>query len=154
MSITAIKKVKKRCVMNRIIVSIFLVLTFLCSPVMSITAEDWIKKADALWDGQKYTNPKKAIEYFNNAIKLKPDNAILYFDRGIAYGQLDRYKRSLEDYNKAIRLKPDLAQAYINRAVFYLNHGNKKQGCLDAQKACKLRNCLLLDMAKTKGFCK
>jgi hypothetical protein len=56
--------------MRKIIISIFLVLTFFCSLAMSETATDWFKKASALWDGGKFTNPKKAIEYLNNAIKL------------------------------------------------------------------------------------
>lgn len=139
--------------MSKIIVSIFLVLTLLSSPVMSMTAADWIKKLDALWDGKKYVNPKKAIEYLNNIIKLKPDEAIAYYNRGVIYSELGQYQRAIEDYNQAIYLKPDLGQAYINRAIIYLNQGNKKQGCRDAQKACKLGNCLLSDMAKVKGYC-
>jgi tetratricopeptide (TPR) repeat protein len=121
---------------------------------MSITEVDWVKKLDALWDGKKYTNPKKAIEYLNNIIKLKPGEAAAYYNRGVVYGQIGQYKLSIGDYSQAIRLKPDLTQAYINRAVVYLNQGNKKQGCLDAQKACKMGQCQLMDMAKVKGFCK
>lgn len=139
--------------MRKIIVAAVLVLTVLCSTGMSITAEDWVKKLDALWDGKKYTNPKKAIECLNNIIKLKPDEAVAYYNRGVVYNELGQNQNAIKDYNQAIRLKPDLTQAYINRAVVYLNQGNKKQGCLDAQKACKMRQCQLLDMAKVKGFC-
>lgn len=67
---------------------------------------------------------------------------------------MGQHKHALADYNQTIRLKPDLAQAYINRGVIHLNQGNKKLGCYDAQKACRLKNCLLLDMTKVKGFCK
>ena len=140
--------------MYKIIIPLFLVLTFFCSPAMSATAEDWSNKANTLWDGKKYTDPKKAIDYLSKAIRLKPKDAVAYFNRGVAYNQLGQSNRSIADYNQSIRLQPDFTQAYINRAVFYLNHGNKKQGCPDAQKACKLGNCLLLDMAKKKGFCK
>lgn len=140
--------------MRKIIISVFLVLTFLCSPAMSVTAEDWINKVNALWDGKKYTNPKKAIEYLNNFIKLKPKEAAAYYNRGVAYGELGQNQRAIEDYNRAIRLNPDLAPAYNNRAIAYLNQGNKKQGCLDAQKACKFGNCVLFDMAKVKGYCR
>ena len=117
------------------------------------TEGNWGKKVNALWDGKKYTNPKKAIEYLNNVIKLKPKEVSAYYNRGVAYDNLGQYQRAIEDYNYAIRLQPDLAQAYNNRAVIYLNQGNKKQGCLDAQKTCELGNCLLLDMAKDKGYC-
>jgi tetratricopeptide (TPR) repeat protein len=139
--------------MQRTILAIFIVLTFLCSPAISASGTNWVKKANALWDGKKYTNPKKAIEYLSNFIKQKPDAAAAYYNRAIAYGQMGQHKRALADYNQTIRLKPDLAQAYINRGVIHLNQGNKKLGCYDAQKACRLKNCLLLDMAKVKGFC-
>jgi len=39
--------------MNKIIISIFLVLSFLCAPVMSETAIDWYEKANALTAGNK-----------------------------------------------------------------------------------------------------
>jgi len=37
---------------------------------MSETAGDWFNKADALRNEGKYTDPKKAIEYLNKAIRL------------------------------------------------------------------------------------
>ncbi|MFZ2395317.1 MAG: RDD family protein [Smithella sp.] len=40
-----------------------------------MTAEDWVKMADALWSDGKYTDTKKAIEYLTNAIKIQPDYA-------------------------------------------------------------------------------
>jgi hypothetical protein len=67
-----------REIMRNIIVSIFLVLTFLCSPAMSETAADWFNKALALWDERIYIDPEKAIAYLNNAIRLKPDYADAY----------------------------------------------------------------------------
>jgi len=140
--------------MRKVIISVFLVMTFLVSPAMSVTAEDWINKVNALWDSKKYKDPKKAMEYLNNFIKLKPKEAAAYYNRGVIHAQLGQHQRAIEDYNRAIRLKPDLGPAYNNRAIFYLNQGNKKQGCLDAQKACKLGNCALFDMAKIKGYCR
>jgi hypothetical protein len=46
--------------MRKISISIFLVLTFICATAMSETAVDWFDKAKALWDGEKYTDPKKS----------------------------------------------------------------------------------------------
>ena len=141
--------------MRKIIFSIFLVLTFLCScSKMSETAADWFDKAQALGDGEKYTNPEKAIEYLNNAIKLKPDDALAYNNRGAAYAELGQYQRAIEDYNKAIRLKPEDALAYNNRGLAYLIQGNSKLGCPDEQKACALGDCKLLEFTKGKGLCR
>jgi tetratricopeptide (TPR) repeat protein len=140
--------------MRKIIISIFLVLTFLCSPAMSLTAIDWLNKADALIKGDRYTDPKKAIKYLSKAIKLQPDYAKAYYKRGIAYDELRQYQWAIEDYNKAIRLQPDYARAYYNRGVAYLKQGKKMHGCLDTQKACSLGECKALEWAKSKGYCR
>ena len=119
-----------------------------------LTAVDWFYQANALWDGEKLTDPKKAIEYLNNAIKLQPDYAGAYGSRGIAYAKLGQHQQAIADYNEAIHLQPDYTQAtYSIRGFAYLLQGNKKLGCLDAQKACELGNCSLLEWAKNKGRC-
>jgi tetratricopeptide (TPR) repeat protein len=119
-----------------------------------LTAVEWFYKAGALWDGGKYTDPKKAIEYLNNAIKLQPDLATAYYNRGIAYSNLGRLQRAIEDYNEAIHLKPNDAEAYTNRGGAYFMQGNKKLFCRDVQKACTLGDCKLLEMAKGKRYCR
>lgn len=139
--------------MRKIIVSIFLILIFLCSTAMGETAADWFYKANALSDGKKYTDPIKAIEYLNNAIKMQPDDETYYYNRGVAYDNLGQYQRAIEDYNQAIRLQPDYPKAYNNRGINYLSQGNNTLGCSDARKACALGNCKLLEMAKGRGVC-
>src|SRR5664280_1724497 len=113
-----------------------------------LTATDWFKKAVALWDEEKYTAPKKAIEYLNNAIRLQPGYADAYYSRGFAYDNLGQYQSSIKDYNEAIRLQPDYVNAYNNRSFAYLLQGNNNLGCHDAQKACALGLCTVLKWAK------
>jgi len=125
--------------MRKIIVSIFLVLTFLCCPAMSETAVDWFDKANALGDGGKFTDPKKAIEYLNNAIKLKPDYVEAYNNRGLAYFNLGQYQRAIKDYNKALRLKPDFTKAYYNRGSAYRHLGKHQRAIEDYDNALRLK---------------
>lgn len=125
--------------MRKIIISIFLVLTFFCSPAMSSTAMDWFNKAQALWDGKQYTDPQKAIEYLNNAIKLQPNYAGAFNSRGNAYADLSQYKRAIEDYNEAIRLKPDYVHAYINRGDVYYILTQYQLAIQDCNKAIRLK---------------
>jgi tetratricopeptide (TPR) repeat protein len=125
--------------MHRIIVSIFFVLTLFCSTVMSETAANWFNKADELWDGEKFTDPKKAVEYLNNAIKLQPNYASAYNSRGNAYADLGKYQRAIEDYNQAIRVKPDYAYAYINRGDAYYGLGQYRLAIEDCNKAIRLQ---------------
>jgi tetratricopeptide (TPR) repeat protein len=108
-------------------------------PSQGLTAVDWGNKAGALWDGKKYTDQKLAIEYLNNAIKLKQDFVDAYNNRGIAYASLGQYQQAIEDYNKAIRLQPDFAVAYNNRGVAYDSLHQYQQAIEDYNKAIRLK---------------
>ena len=104
------------------------------------TAVDWINKALSLSDGEKFSEPEKAIEYLNMAIILKPDYAEAYDYRGNAYADLGQYQRAIEDYNLAIRLKPDFFEAYFNRGTAYgRNLGQYQRAIEDFNEAIRLR---------------
>ena len=104
-----------------------------------LTAVDWLHKAAALWDKGKHTDPIKAIEYLNNAIKLQPDDPLAYGFRGIAYDELGQYQRAIEDYNEVIRLKPDFSEViYYLRGDVYTILGNYNQAIKDYNKAIEL----------------
>ena len=117
------------------------------------SAEEWNNKALTLWVDGKYSDPTQAIEYFNNAIKLQPEYAKTYYNRGIAYHVLGQYQRAIEDYSEAIRLKEDYVNAFYNRGTAYLNLGNNNFACIDLQKACELGKCDQLENAKNNKLC-
>lgn len=117
--------------------------------VRSSAVADWINNAH-LW--KQYGDPQ-VIKYLNNAVKQQPDNAEFYNQRGTAYANMGEPFQSIENYNNAIRLKPDYAEAFSGRGSVYLNQGNKELGCRDAQKACSMRNCTVLEGAKSDGLC-
>ncbi len=117
------------------------------------SAYELFKKALELCPGEKCTDTQKAIEYLDDAIKLKPNFAGAYNNRGNAYCDLVQYKRAIEDYNVAINLNPDFANAFVNRGNAYLSSGNKELGCSDVKKACDLGLCPALEAAKKKGAC-
>jgi tetratricopeptide (TPR) repeat protein len=104
-----------------------------------LTAVDWFYKAGALWAEGKYTDPKKVLEYLNNAIKLQPDLAEAYNNRGNAYSDLGQYQNAIEDYNKAIRLQPDYAKAYSNRGLAYADLGQYQSAIKDYDEAIRLQ---------------
>ena len=90
---------------------------------------------------------------YNEAIRLKPDSAIIHNNRGAAYLALGQYQKAVEDFSEAVKIKPDYVDAYYNRANVYFDHMNKEDGCNDAQKACALGKCDLLEKVKGKGYC-
>ena len=57
----------------------------------------------------------RAIQDYDQAIRLKPDYAIAFYNRGYAYQHKGDYDRAIQDYDQAVRLKPDDAAALNNR---------------------------------------
>ena len=78
-----------------------------------MTAEDMFHKAEKAED-----NLQK-IKFYTSAIKLNPEYATAYNNRGSAYDSLGKYDNAIQDYNKAIKLDPEYAIAYNNRGYAY-----------------------------------
>ncbi len=84
-----------------------------------LDANEWLQKGNNAFQAEEYQN---AIIYYNEAIQLKPDNAIAYLNIGIAKDYLQDHYGGISDINKAIQLKPDYAVAYECRGIakYYL----------------------------------
>ena len=61
----------------------------------------------------------KALENFNQAIKLEPNNSECYFFKGIVLEELLEYEAALDCYNRAIDLNPNLFEVYANKASIF-----------------------------------
>jgi len=60
--------------------------------------------------GLKQTD--KAIEIYTAGINKYPDNNKLYFDRGVAYYELNSDEEAIADFQKSIKIRPDHASAH------------------------------------------
>ena len=81
---------------------------------------------------------KNAIRYYTEAIKLKPNFAIAYNNRGVAYFNTGGFDAAIQDYNNSIRLNPEYAQVYNNRGVAYFNIVDFEAAIEDYNKAIDL----------------
>ena len=79
-----------------------------------------------------------AIADLDRAVRLSPNNAYLYFDRGNLYASNKDYARAVEDYDMAVKLDPKLAEAYYNRGIANINLGKTDIGISDLSKAGEL----------------
>jgi tetratricopeptide (TPR) repeat protein len=61
----------------------------------------------------------KAIRYYGQAIKLRPDNDLTYVYRSAAHREKGDYAKAIEDCTAALRINPKLVTAFYNRAIAY-----------------------------------
>ena len=62
-------------------------------------------------------NTMRPLADYTEAIRIKPDFAEAYHNRGSLKRELKQYDAALADYTEAIRIKPDFAIAYYNRGI-------------------------------------
>ena len=48
-----------------------------------------------------------AIENYDQAITLNPDDALAYYNRGLAYHKIDKYDLAIQDFDEIIRIDPN-----------------------------------------------
>lgn len=64
-------------------------------------------------------DPVATIARYTEAIRLNPNNADAYRDRGLAYRANGFWNEAIADFAEAIRLNPNDTRAYIHRGLAY-----------------------------------
>lgn len=113
---------------EKIVISIgaFLVLSFLAIATLltinfiprirALVSEFYINRGLEFYANGDLDN---AINEYNKAIQLDPNNPAAYLDRGLAYYDKDDLDRAISDYNYAITLDPNIANAFFYRGIVY-----------------------------------
>lgn len=81
----------------------------------------------------------KALENYNKAIELKPDNVEYRVNRGATYAKLGDGQRALQNLNEAEQIDPSFANIYLNRSVIYNQNGQQKLALSDIDKYLALK---------------
>jgi tetratricopeptide (TPR) repeat protein len=68
---------------------------------------------------------EQAITAYQEAIRLKPNDAEALGNLGVAYNRLGQYDKAISAYQEAIRLKPDFARAWANLGEAYKHNGQQ-----------------------------
>lgn len=103
-----------------------------------ITMSDY---EDAIMDGIANLNrgkPQPALESFEKAIELDPDQATGYLGRANALNTMGLWEESLPDYHQALEIDPTLANAYVNRGIAYAHLKKPRKAIADYEKALEL----------------
>ena len=80
-----------------------------------------------------------AIKDYNEAIRLKPDDANVYNNRGVARKAKGDLDGAIKDYNEAIRIKPDYADPYSNRGNVRYAKGDLDGAIKDYNEAIRIK---------------
>ncbi len=81
---------------------------------------------------------QSAMDDFNAALRILPDQADAHINRGVAYLTLSRFDEAMADIQRGIALGPsEPALAYYNRAIAHERMGQIAEAYYDYQRALK-----------------
>ncbi len=83
-------------------------------------------------------NYERAIQDFDQVIKLDSNFKYAYNDRGAAFSDLGQNERAIQDYNQAIKLDPNFRMVYNNRGNAYKALGRHERAIQDYDQALRL----------------
>ncbi len=75
-----------------------------------------LEKGIAEYNQGKY---KEALLTFNTALITSPENAEIYYHRGMVYDSMEKYPLAISDYKQAVNFDPGMDIAYYALAVNY-----------------------------------
>ena len=68
-----------------------------------------------------------AITNYNQALQINPNDADLYYKRGLAHYYLGDYETAIADYSQAIQINFKYAKSYNKRGLARYQLGNYKK---------------------------
>jgi tetratricopeptide (TPR) repeat protein len=80
-----------------------------------------------------------AIQDFNEAIHLNPNDEDAYEVRGLAFKMKGDQDHAVQDFSKAIQLKPAFEKAFYDRGNAYINMGDFDRAIQDLDEAIRLK---------------
>ncbi len=94
----------------------------------------------------------RAIQDYDQAIRLNPNFANAFVNRGIVYESKQQYDRAIQDFDQAIRLNPNYANAFSSRCWGRAIWGQQLQAALaDCNESLRLRPADS-DTLRSRGF--
>lgn len=79
----------------------------------------------------------KAIDDYNRAIDLDPNDSYALYNRGLLYLEGGQAHYAIEDFSQSLKLRPDNKDAYVNRGEAYLERYAYSNAVADFTKALK-----------------
>ncbi|MBW4478809.1 MAG: tetratricopeptide repeat protein [Tolypothrix brevis GSE-NOS-MK-07-07A] len=94
-----------------------------------------VKQGDECFQKREY---EAAIKNYNTALQLNPDDAEVYYKRGLARYYLVDDEKAIQDYNQAIKINPKYAKAYNKLGLARYELGDYEQAIEDYSQAIRI----------------
>jgi tetratricopeptide (TPR) repeat protein len=98
-----------------------------------LSAQQWYER------GVNATDLDEKLHFYTEAIRLKPDYAVAFFNRGYVRHDKGDLEGALKDYNEAIRINPHDSSAFFFRGYVRENQGDVGGAILDYNEAIRLK---------------
>ncbi|MCD6407661.1 tetratricopeptide repeat protein [bacterium] len=102
------------------------------------SADEFIDKVNKGIVYMKIGKYGKALEIFNEARNMSPDNPLIYYYLGEVYFRQGKTTDALTNYRKAIEMEPKNPDYHYAIALVYLAQNNEKEALKELDKTIKL----------------
>lgn len=117
-------------------------------PISETTLQAYVFRGAMKYKLEDY---RGAIDDFNIAVEMYPNDPVVYSLRASAKGQLVQFRGAIDDYDKAIALDPSNGKYFYKRGLDKLLLLDKVNGCKDLRKALELGEDVEVDL---ESMCK
>ena len=103
--------------------------------VEGFSATNWSKIGRQAIDANRWN---EALNAYDKVLELNPNDASAYYNRGLAYDNLDKNDLAIADYSKAIELNPEYGDAFKNLAKNFSRRGDYRRAILYYDRAIEI----------------
>lgn len=91
--------------------------------------EAWIQIGHISFDAQQH---ERAIEAYEKALALEPNNAPVLTDLGIMYRRTGKPREAVKRFDRAIAIDPQLENPRFNKGIVLLHDLDDREGAIEA----------------------
>jgi tetratricopeptide (TPR) repeat protein len=95
-------------------------------------AEKYVRKEISL---ARSGQPKQALKAFDEALKLKPDDASVWYTKGILLDELGHHDEAIRAFDEALKYKPNFASAYNAKGLAYAGLNRREEALKSFEEA-------------------
>ena len=121
--------------MKRILTCISVIAMALVFTAGLAAAQDVKTLVDRGMENSQNGRYDQALKDFNDALKLKPNDAMLITYRGVVYYAKGQTDLAMKDFNRAIEIDPKAGKAYYQRGMIFENQQKYSQALDELKKA-------------------